>query len=72
MSEFDPDEIDKKLDEAEKEMIKSGRCYDGLGRELDKLDKTNGEDHEGRVLYPKDDLTFRRVLKEIRDIDNEE
>ncbi len=53
-------EIQKKIDQAKKEMAEKGRNYDGLG------DAIEEEGHEGPYLGPRNDIEYRKLIKEIR------
>lgn len=53
-------EIQKKIDQAKKEMAEKGRNYDGLGDAIEK------EGHDGPYLGPRNDIEYRKLIKEIR------
>lgn len=53
-------EIQKKIDQAKKDMAEKGRNYDGLGDAIEK------EGHEGPYLGPRNDIEYRKLIKEIR------
>lgn len=54
-------EIQKKIEQAKKEMAKKGRNYDGLGEAIEK------EGHEGPYFGPRNDIEYRKLIKEIRE-----
>ncbi|GAB1260778.1 hypothetical protein [Aurantivibrio plasticivorans] len=61
MSDDDLDnEIQKKIDQAKKDMVEKGRNYEGLGDAIEK------EGHEGPYLGPRNDIEYRKLIKEIR------
>lgn len=53
-------EIQKKIDQAKKDMAKKGRNYEGLGDAIEK------EGHEGPYFGPRNDIEYRKLIKEIR------
>ncbi len=72
MKEFNREEIRKKIEEAEKEMIKKGQCPDGLGEAIDKADEESGEGRRGVFAGPKNEVDHYRILREIRKGDSDE
>lgn len=57
--ELDKD-IQKKIDQAKKDMAEKGRNYDGLGEAIEK------EGHEGPYLGPRNDIEYRKLINDIR------
>lgn len=54
-------EIQKKIEQAKKEMAEKGRSYDGLGDAIEK------EGVEGPYLWPRNDIEYRKLIREIRE-----
>ena len=54
-------EIQKKIELAKKKMAQHARNYDGLGEALEK------EGHEGPYFGPRNDIEYRKLIKEIRE-----
>ncbi len=54
-------EIQKKIDQAKKEMAEKRRNYDGLGDAIEK------EGREGPYFGPRNDIEYRKLIKEIRE-----
>ena len=59
-------EIQKKIDEAKREMVKRKRNYEGLGDAIEK------EGHEGPYFGPRNDIEYRKLIKEIRKSSDED
>lgn len=59
--------MEERINEAEKKMKKKGLCYDGLGKEIAESDKANGEEHNGVILAPENEVNFYRIRKQIRE-----
>lgn len=53
-------EIQKKIAEAKKAMAAKGRNYDGLGNAIER------EKLEGPDFGPRNDIEYRKIIKEIR------
>lgn len=53
-------EIQKKIEQAKKAMKDKGRNYDGLGDAIEKAG------HQGPYLGPRNDIEYRKLIKEIR------
>ncbi|WP_444996421.1 hypothetical protein [Aliikangiella sp. IMCC44359] len=71
MKKFNREEIRKKIEEAEKEMIKKGQCPDCLGEAIDKADEESGEGRRGILAGPKNEVDHYRILREIRKDDSD-
>ncbi len=64
-TEFNRDEIRKKIEAAKKAMIKQNQCPDGLGEDIIKVNESNDEDFDGVILSPDNEMDKKRILKEI-------
>lgn len=53
-------EIQKKIEQAKKAMKDKGRNYDGLGDAIERAG------HEGPYLGPRNDIEYRKLIKDIR------
>jgi hypothetical protein len=67
MSNDDLDkEIQKKIDHAKKDIAEQGRNYEGLG------DAIEAEGHEGPYFGPRNDIEYRKLIKDIRESGEED
>lgn len=53
-------EIQNKIEQAKKDMAEKGRNYEGLGGAIEQ------ESHEGPYFGPRNDIEYRKLIKDIR------
>ncbi|MFT7689204.1 MAG: hypothetical protein ACI9FB_004572 [Candidatus Azotimanducaceae bacterium] len=59
------DEIQKKIDQAKKDMAEKGRNYDGLGDAIEK------DGYVGTYFGPRNDIEKQRLINAIRKLDSQ-